>query len=465
MNPIRIILCLPLVAAATPAQWLERTLTTIPPSRSEPGMTFDFGRNKVVLFGGGSVTGPLALRNDTWTYDGTDWTQEAPSTSPAGRFGISLVHDLVRNVVVMYGGMTSMISIARPVAETWEWDGTNWTQITTATTPPGLTAYGLAYDSARARTVLYGGSSNPGLLMDSNQTWEYDGTDWTRITPATNPGPLERPAMCYFAALGRIVLFGGINVQTGGTDVTWSYDGTNWSQLPITGFRPSVRTFPKMVYDPVRQVSVLYGGMDPTNGNPINDTWEFDGVQWTHFNLLNLPLPPARRSHALAFDAVRRRVVLHGGVTSNFQPLTDTHEYGASYERLGDGCAGSNGVPVLASTSVPRLGAAFPVTLGNLANGAVVGGVIAGLSSTLSGFGPLPFDLTVFGMPGCWLRVSPDITLFGVVGGGVVTVNLTVPANQAFVGLELHQQGLSLDPGFNAGGMVASNAMTATVGH
>src|SRR5262249_14172263 len=52
------------------------------------------------------------------------------------------------------------------LADTWEWDGTDWTQRATASSPPARYGHVLAFDSARGRTVLFGSSS----LTD---TWEY----------------------------------------------------------------------------------------------------------------------------------------------------------------------------------------------------------------------------------------------------------------------------------------------------
>ena len=458
MRPTAVV-CALCLASILPAQWSERTPSTVPPARFDAGMVYDLGRGHTLLFGGGSV--PIGLRNDTWTWDGADWTQRVPATAPSARFGMGMAYDVGRNVVVLYGGMASVISIALPVSDTWEWNGTTWNQIAPATNPGGLTSFGFAYDLLRARCVLYGGSSNPGLLVDSNQTWEYDGTNWIHASPATNPGLLERPAMCCHDALARVVLFGGVNPQTGGNDTTWSYDGTNWSQLAVAGSRPAPRAAARMVYDSWRQISLLHGGINATTGAPLDETWEFDGTHWTQ---VALPVPPSRTRFALAFDIVRRCAVLHGGMTGNLG-RTDTHEFGAAYQPLGPGCPGSTGVPVLGSASVPRLGSNFVATLSNLPTSVAVAAVMAGLSSTSSPLGPLPLPLDAFGMPGCMLRTSADVLLFMPAVGGAISVALAVPQNGALLGVQLFQQGLSLEAGVNLAGLVVSNAMTATVGH
>jgi hypothetical protein len=55
------------------------------------------------------------------------------------------------------------------LSDTWEWDGKNWSQIKTATSPSPRRSATMSYDSVRQRTVLFGGTNNNGLL----DTWEY----------------------------------------------------------------------------------------------------------------------------------------------------------------------------------------------------------------------------------------------------------------------------------------------------
>ncbi len=59
------------------------------------------------------------------------------------------------------------------------------------TSPRGLWGHAMAYDSARQRVVLFGGYSQ-GHRAD---TWEWDGKNWTQIKPTTSPGGLWGHAM------------------------------------------------------------------------------------------------------------------------------------------------------------------------------------------------------------------------------------------------------------------------------
>jgi len=64
-------------------------------------------------------------------------------------------------------------------AQTWEWNGVDWAQGTTATQPSGRGQTALAFDSLRGRAVLFGGA----LFWGNNEagdTWEFGAA-----TPAT----------------------------------------------------------------------------------------------------------------------------------------------------------------------------------------------------------------------------------------------------------------------------------------
>lgn len=75
----------------------------------------------------------------------------------------------------------------------------------------------MAYDTARGVTVRFGGWNN-GPLAD---TWEWDGFQWTRIA-VIGPEERERHAMAYDSARGRTVLFGG--TVEGWLTGAWEYD-------------------------------------------------------------------------------------------------------------------------------------------------------------------------------------------------------------------------------------------------
>jgi len=77
-----------------------------------------------------------------------------------------------------------------------------------------------------------------------------------------------------------------------------------------------------MAYDALRQRVVLFGGV--LNTNYLSDTWEWDGVNW--IQRVPSTVPTQRASHAMVYDVTRQRVVLFGGTTGGLK-LGDTWEW------------------------------------------------------------------------------------------------------------------------------------------
>ncbi len=66
----------------------------------------------------------------------------------------------------------------------------------------GHTYHATAYDVARARVVLFGGAGTSRLA----DTWEWDGSNWTQLPPGINPGTV---VMAHDVARQRLVHFDG----------------------------------------------------------------------------------------------------------------------------------------------------------------------------------------------------------------------------------------------------------------
>jgi hypothetical protein len=85
-----------------------------------------------------------------------------------------------------------------------------------------------------------------------------------------------------------------------------------WQELAPTGTPPSARTNHTVVYDPVRDRLVLFGGDD--GGTARDDVWELTLGGTPAWNLLTpTGTPGPRHSHAAIYDPARDRMVVHGG--------------------------------------------------------------------------------------------------------------------------------------------------------
>lgn len=285
--------------------WTNVTSSARPSGRLGHAMAYDSARNRIVLFGGFPAgTSASEALADTWEWDGTTWMEVTPALSPPPRALHGMVYDAARDRVVLFGGRAPD---GTALADTWEWDGRTWTDVTQAAGPPARLWAAMVNDSGRGRVVLFGGYGADGRLAD---TWEWNGTTWTNVTPAVGPGARGPCAMAFDSRRGRIVLFGGQDSTPPYSFLldTWEWDGTTWSELTPAASPPG-RILLGMAYDSARGRVVLFGG---TTGDLLADTWEYDGTTWE--DVTPRPSPSSRFHHAMAYDSARKRVVLFGGV-------------------------------------------------------------------------------------------------------------------------------------------------------
>jgi hypothetical protein len=194
-----------------------------------------------------------------------------------------------------------------------------WTEVcgnTMAVCPPGaLQESTLAYDPVHDTLVLYGGLKGG---TPSADTWEYTPTNntWTKTCGLEAPGPsacgppqLDAPGLVYDASLGRFVLFGGMVPPAGSpmNTATWLYDVAthSWSQVN-TPTNPPASKFPVMDYVPRLGAVILIGSEQPSA-----HTWAFNGVQWIDLNIASGPaLSVVPKENQGSYDVSADRFVL-----------------------------------------------------------------------------------------------------------------------------------------------------------
>lgn len=145
--------------------------------------------------------------------------------------------------------------------------------------PAYILTYGIAYfafelDPVRDVVVIFGGGGGDGLYA---KVWEsaspaapFAEVEWSGAGPYARSGA----AMCYHAALGKMLIYGGYaGAQSYRGRGAWSWNGTLWTREagletqyndPVRGgiannhfFRDRTR----MAYDPVRGVPVVFRGV------------------------------------------------------------------------------------------------------------------------------------------------------------------------------------------------------------
>ncbi|MCB9879267.1 MAG: hypothetical protein H6835_16855 [Planctomycetes bacterium] len=452
MHTSRALIVMALLPAMAPAQWVRVPVVGSPGYRADAMLAPLPSLNCLVLFGGRAAV--AAQSTQTWLFDGHTWTQHVSPVTPFARLESGLVTDLIRNRLVMFGGSTAAFS-PLPLSDTWEFDGSVWTRQFPNTSPGATLRHAMAFDLTRGVTVLFGG--NKGFLTWSNETWEYDGVDWTRALPPNNPGALEGAGMCYDLAQQRTVLFGGLGVLPSFvfTDTTWTYDGSDWAPLPVTGPRPPARQNARLVYDSARARCVLIGGTDAA-GNGLDDTWTLD-LATANWSQLTNNTTPATIKPAVAYDPARAKIVHFGGELPSILYSGTTTEFGAAAFAVGNGCPGTAGVPSHTATTTPRLGMQYDLLTSSLAAPSVAFLMFDGMQMGA-------IDLSSLGMPGCFAMVAPTVIVSTAGAAGSASSTLAIPGAQSLVGAQIWSQALCLDPGLNAMWLSVSNACLGTIG-
>ena len=350
---------------------------TPPVARAYASAMLDTTNDRVLIFGGAQVQNsngpPSGLLSDVWAMSLTGppaWTQLSPTGSgPSARAGVQMIWDGTNQRLVLYGGFDGNM-----LGDTYALDLSGapaWSTLSPTGGPPDNRAVGSAvWDPMGAQMLVYGGYGGNGNLNLSD-LWSLSlggSPAWTHLTPAGGPpSARQSPQSVYDPMTQSMVMYGGGGDGNGGTthDLTWklglggslswaqigaggmpqregataifdpvghrlvtfggrpypSYSNDvwtydligNWTQLTPTGTPPTPRTGQTTIYDPVRNRMLVYGGTDSVN--TYGDVWALSlsvSPAWTQVVTTGGP-PSARFQHVAVYDALRDRMVIHGG--------------------------------------------------------------------------------------------------------------------------------------------------------
>jgi hypothetical protein len=288
--------------------WAKLAPAAHPSARYYSAMAYDPAHSKLVLFGGKQAS--AGSIGETWTWNGSNWAVASPATSPGPRHAAVMAYDPVSGKVIMFGGCLVTTGDCAYLDETWSWDGSTWTDLTsTVTTTPASRGWaGMVEDPVSHKLLMYGGYNTS--HGDYDETWQWSGTDWTLLAPAHSPGVRDDFTMVADPAHSRVVLYGG---YSGSSDLhdTWTWNGTDWTQATTTG--PSARVDTMATYDPRLGRVVMFGGYhyDGVNDIGYQDTYSWSGTAWSL--LAPTAKPTKRDSGSLAYFPPSGQTVLFGG--------------------------------------------------------------------------------------------------------------------------------------------------------
>jgi hypothetical protein len=247
----------------------------------------DPGGGTLLLVGGDAGSGTAIAQQ--WHYtepSGTPtWTSISSTHTPWGLNGgasgiadMDLLFDPTSGNVIGFGGT----AYATEFSTTLSWNGTDWSALSPGTVPAARTEYVLAADPVTGHPFMVAGWPNSPFtnMLADHYTWS--GTNWV-VFSGSKPSARAGYAMATDPVRGISVLFGGhngSNTAPFGTILsdTWIWNGTAWSN-PSPATVPTARNYVSMYYDPGLRMCVMYGGSPATNGD-LSDAWGWNGANW-----------------------------------------------------------------------------------------------------------------------------------------------------------------------------------------
>jgi hypothetical protein len=135
-----------------------------PPARTLAALAYDSDNDRLLLFGGRSVTGTTLA--DLWSFDlaASAWIELAdPGGGPPARQAHTLTYDPDTQSLVLVGGVTGNGDTL--LSDTWHYRGqTGWTQADPGTMQPAQ-----AYHQ-----VVYDGTTQSLILFSDGEVWRYE---------------------------------------------------------------------------------------------------------------------------------------------------------------------------------------------------------------------------------------------------------------------------------------------------
>ncbi len=334
--------------------WAKQAPTgTLPAVREGHTAVFDTVNNKMIVYGGSDCNGNFY--NDLWILSNADgstgtpsWSQVTPiGTGPSARTQAVAIYDSVNNVMTVFGGGNTGVTVYNDV---WTLTNANgltgtptWTQLSPkGTAPAARVGMGALYDATNNRMTIFGGSNNKGSVLNDGWVLTFPnnigGTPaWSKITFSNTAPNRKSYASIYDPVSNNFVIFGGDSqiAQTFTDDHVWILSDAN---ALVTGSTwtedgPAGRNHTSTVYDVSTDQMVVFGGLQST-GVPLNDVWSSSGVIAAGQTVTTTPFlwtqvfptgtaPAARYGHTAFYDNISNRMMMFGGATSATACLND----------------------------------------------------------------------------------------------------------------------------------------------
>lgn len=187
------------------------------------------------------------------------------------------------------------------------------------------------------------------------------------------PKPRRGNILFFDKIKNRLLMFGGQEIYEHVGDVQlgnalndlWQLDlstsAPTWREISPSS-SPQTRYFHSFAFDSVRKRLLVFGGLNEV-GVVSNEMWSFDlaNVVWTNLNTQNTP-PQARYKHKMAFDSAQQYTFLTDGENGSITNMTAVYTFRSGDSTDGNWLA-SGQFPTQTSENIPVIHSAKNQTI------------------------------------------------------------------------------------------------------
>ncbi len=271
------------------------------------------------------------------------WLRIGDVANPPALDVRTAVYDSVGDRLLAYTGYRVFDESPTPSGEIWAFrlsqPDSGWRMlVTSGTAPSGYTQSSMVLDAPNQRLLFmpgypaYAGVGSNDLYqlsLSSTPTWS--------IVPAVKDTLRMRfdAFMCVDESTRSLVLYGGTGAFSdhyGGVVDLWTMPldaAPVWALVPVTTPPPSRRTDRQYAWDPLRHRIMLHGGLNSSSTAVLTDTWGLtigDTARWDSVAFTGLLFK--RMSGGAIVDPLGDRMIVGPGSTRTYPPPTserDTH--------------------------------------------------------------------------------------------------------------------------------------------
>jgi hypothetical protein len=272
-------------------------------------ISYDFQREKLVVFGGAEMLSKEFINPSGLFEQGSAGWRQVNGYGPVGRRGHALIYHHGDKLTYLFAGVTGTQKDSM-LFDTWSWNGVAWKQLETLSpvkNPEG------AYDSRNNSILIYGDASNREREMYGDdqifQLWQFMDGRW-KLLSDSGPRPDGPYELAFDSKRSALV----IPTWSDGKLVVWEWVGNKWIHVTCTNDCPPARNRFGLAYSSSDAITYLFGGRDVLNrDNFFGDFWSWDGRLWKRIDSPNSPQARA----GLTMEDSSNGIILYGGIILN----------------------------------------------------------------------------------------------------------------------------------------------------